>query len=354
MEWKMADLEIDGADFDAAYGVEESGLAGGPGLEASGDAAGPIESGPADVSGPGADGTPEEGGADGKTFGDGVNEGGKPGGDASPGSSLGDAAVGEGADEDDPAKLRLELKTLGGRTAALEDQKRQLEIELAALKAGKPSGERREVPAGGTGDGAAPKTVEIPENLRSDAEEFRESYPELYPLLEAAGPVGDRLRKLLGDSGADMAGLAAQNVVLQMELGRMRSEVREITQEEHNAKVEEHHPETRGYRSSDPALQEEYATFLSGLTAWIDRQPYADAVDMKRVLQAGRAGEVISLLDQYKKTLNKKPDTPLSEDKRRRAEEAGAVGNRRPVAPLAGAPDPDDYNGAIVEAFGLS
>jgi hypothetical protein len=353
MEWKMADLEIDGADFDAAYGVEAGEAAGGPGPEAGGGAAGPIESDPDFAPGPGPDETTEDGRTAGKPPVGGTGEGDTSGGEADHGGSPEDAGAGGGAEEEDPAKLRLELKALGGRTAALESRKKQLEEELAALKADKAPGGQPAVAGGDAAAGAASDKVQIPENLRRDAEEFRELYPELYPLLEAAGPVGERLRKLLGDSGSDMAGLAAENVALRMELGRVRSEVRDITQDEHNAKIEEHHPEVRGYRSSDPALQEEYAAFRSGLAAWIDKQPFSEAVDMKRVLQSGRAVEVISLLDRYKKTLNRKPDTPLSEDKRRRAEEAGAVGNGRTVAPLAGAPDPDDYDGALIEALGL-
>ena len=195
--------------------------------------------------------------------------------------------------------------------------------------------------------------MEIPEDIQKDAEEFRDTFPELYSLLEAAGPVGERLRKVLRESGADVAGIAAENIALKMRLDSVSSEVRAITREEHDAKVEERHPETRGLRSTDPALQEESKRFVDGLNGWVDRQPWAEAERMKQVLKKGRAGDVIALLDQYKATLNKKPDTQLDEDKRRRAEEAGSVGNRRPVAPLAGAPDPDDYDGAIIEAFGL-
>lgn len=346
----MTGLEIDGDDFDVAFGEGGSpGQEEDRGQEAGGDAGGGDATDGQDGGGSETGGEGESGSETEELRG---NEGaGGEGADRKP--EAGDDAGGAG--DDDPAKLRQELKTLGGRAAALEARKKDLEEELAALRAGKGPESRPEgrQEGAGEGDGEKPATVEIPEDIQKDAEEFRETFPELYPLLEAAGPVGERLRKVLRESGADVAGIAAENIALKMRLDSVSSEVRAITREEHDARIEERHPETRGLRSNDPALVREADAFKAGLTAWVERQPWAEAERMKQVLKRGRAGDVIVLLDQYKATLNKKPDTPLDDDKRRRAEEAGAVGNRRPVAPLAGAPDPDDYDGALIEAFGL-
>jgi|GEM_PF-3346744 len=342
----MEGLEINNDDFDAAFGEgDPSGSEGVRDQESGGEAGG----------GDATDGQGGDGGESGEEGGSGSEadalrgdeEAGGEGTDRKPAAG-GDAG---GAGDDDPATLRQELKTLGGRAAALEARKKELEGELAALRSGKNAEDRSERVAGS--GGGKPAAVEMPEDIRADAEEFRETFPELYPLLEAAGPVGERLRKVLRESGADVAGIAAENVALKVRLDNMHSEVRAITREEHDAKVEERHPETRGLRSTDPALREEAGKFVDGLGAWVERQPWAEAERMKQVLTKGRAGDVIALLDQYKATRNKKPDTQLDDDKRRRAEEAGAVGNHRPVAPLAGAPDPDDYDGALIEAFGL-
>lgn len=345
----MEGLEINNDDFDAAFGEGDPSGSEGVREQESGGAAG---GGATDGQDEGGSETGEEGGSGSNA--DVLREGEGSGGE---GADRKPDAGGEagGAGDDDPANLRLELKTLGGRTAALEARKKELEDELAALRSGKGPESRPESrqDGAGAGDAEKPASVEIPEDIQRDAEEFRETFPELYPLLEAAGPVGERLRKVLRESGADVAGIAAENIALRIRLDSVHSEVRAITREEHDAKVEERHPETRGLRSTDPALREESRKFVAGLGAWVERQPWAEAERMKQVLKGGRAGEVIVLLDQYKATLNKKPDTQLDDDKRRRAEEAGAVGNRRPVAPLAGAPDPDDYDGALIEAFGL-
>ncbi|KHK04040.1 hypothetical protein [Desulfovibrio sp. TomC] len=155
----------------------------------------------------------------------GLAAGGPDGGDEDPD---GDDDPGQDPDADaddddpalaDPAQLRGHARTTAGRLAAAKAEKERIEAEnqrlqdeLEAARSGRPDSKAA---GGDTAASDKPALVEIPEDLKHDVEEFDQQFPELSPLLRTAGPQGDRLRRVLRDSGADIAGIMAENMRLQ-------------------------------------------------------------------------------------------------------------------------------------------
>ncbi|MHC1788988.1 hypothetical protein [Solidesulfovibrio sp.] len=291
---------------------------------------------------------------------DGPDGGDDPDGDDDPGQEP-DAD----ADDDDPAladpsQLRGHARTTAGRLAAakadkerIEAENQRLQDELEAARAG-----RSDSKAAG-GDTAAsdkPASVEIPEDLKHDVEEFDQQFPELSPLLRTAGPQGDRLRRVLRDSGADIAGIMAENMRLQalvsqgFEAVDARTEAR--TRQEHLERIGAEHPEVRGYATRNAEEAKAADAFLAGVTAWIETLPFKDATPRLEVLRQGSAGQVSELLAEYKQSTNKKPrNAELDPATKRRAAEAAGVDNRRGAQPRGDTTPRDKAEAAFEKTY---
>jgi len=220
-------------------------------------------------------------------------------------------------------KLRNYAKATEGRLQAM-----QQEVERLKLVGATPP--QPETPK-------APTTVEIPDKLKAEAEEFDRLYPDYAPLLRADDVKGERLRRILEDLGADSAGLAAENIVLKdsVSKGFQAADAKTIAreQQEHMERVVTANPELRGYVSADATERAKTDAYMQGVEAWIAMQPYDEAVRRIEILQRGSSTQINTLLAEYKKIQAEKQNTPLDADTKRRASLASGVDNRRGAKP---------------------
>uniref|UniRef100_I2Q1E3 Uncharacterized protein n=1 Tax=Desulfovibrio sp. U5L TaxID=596152 RepID=I2Q1E3_9BACT len=332
--------EISAADaaFDALFG---DGEAGGAADESAGTPGGGAPEGAGSEAAGGATGAAGEGQVSDQA---GAAEG-------SEGAAGAEAGDGTGGDPAELEQLRNHAKTQEGRLARAEEERQRAQEELAALKAGKSAGGE------GASDPNAPQAVEIPKGLEADAAEFDELFPEMKALLRRPGPVGDRLRRVLKESGADIAGVAAENVVLRekLEEGLQTVDARAAarTQQEHIDQIVGKHPELRSLYSTDPAEKEKGRAYKAGVQAWIETLPFKDATEKMQIFENGSAADVDALLTEYKqKTNDKSQKTELDADARRRAADATGVDNRRGSRPRRERTDAEKADEAFDKRFG--
>lgn len=277
------------------------------------------------------------------------------GGEADPALDRDDAAgAGDGTpDQDKLAQQRRHTRTQEGRLAKTEEALQRALDELEALKAGK--GAREDA---GPDNPNAPRPVEIPKDLEPDAAEFDEMFPDLSPLLRRPGPDGDRLRRMLKESGADFAGMVARNLQLTERVERLARDGAD--KEEHKARrvheafLSERHPEVAGLFVDDPVARIKSRRFVDDVRLWLYGLEDPNERDRKLDLLAnGSAKEVDAMLAAYKQTTSSKPQNAgLDADTRRRAAEAGGVDNRRAARPRREPTDQERADDAFDKRFG--
>jgi hypothetical protein len=247
---------------------------------------------------------------------------------------------------------RANAKTQNGRLAAAEARAQELEREVTALRARVTAPQRAEPEP----ETEAPKAVELPEKLQADAKEFDTLFPQWAPLLRMPGPEGDRLRRLLDLSGADIAGLAAENLVLRDQMARgqrkVESTINERAQREHLERVADAHPEVRGFIVNDPEERANAEAFAQDVLSWVESLPYNEASIKRQILQVGSgstSSQINALLAEYKQSKAQVASPRLDDATRRRAALAAGVDNRRGSKPV-GKTDPEQRIAAAHEA----
>ena len=311
------------------------------GIEAAFDMAfgEPAEGGEGDASPAGEDAGREESSGDtGANAGDGTGaagqsespEAGAPSSGSQPDPSDADAAA--GGQNDELERLKQHARTTEGRLAAAEADRQALQRQVEALRGADGQG-------GQPKDGETPGPVELPEDLRPDAEEFDALYPELQAALRAPGKAGDHMRRLLRDSGADMAALYARQEMILSRVDQgfetVASTATAKSQREHLERVAERHPEIQGFLGDDPQARQAAGAYVSDIRQWVETLPYAAAKSRLQVLQDGTAAQVVALIDEYK-TRNTSPESELDAETRRRASDAEGIANRRGSRPPRG------------------
>lgn len=251
------------------------------------------------------------------------------------------------------------VKTTEGRLAAAEAKNKRLADEMEALRAG------RNAATPNKADQEPPEPVELPESLRADAAEFDQLYPDLAPLLRQPGKQGDRLRRVLEESGADIAGILADNIALRsmMSQGFQATETKLQTAEtqtmqraerEHLERIAAEHPEVRGYVTGDPGELAKTDAFVQDVLAWVETLPFKEADAKLRILQpnGGSSAQVSALLAEYKKAQAVPPNATLDAATKRRAELAGGVDNRRGAKPRREKTPQEGKVAAFKDVFG--
>lgn len=316
--------QSEGAAFQAIFGGGEGNGADG-GAASAGDG---LEDKDASTAGDGASKGDADANGD-ALGGDGGTSGGKASDDD--GEPSDSPKAGEGEPDGDKLQQLLDFaRTTEGRMAVMEAENRQLKEALEAARTSQSM-------AGGKGGQEKPEPVDIPEELKRDAEEFDALCPDLKDYLRQPGTRGDRLRKVLRDSGADVAASLAEgwavNDRLDRELQTVRAETeaREVLQ--HLGRIAAVHPETGGWLTADPAARAASDAYLSQVQAWVKTLPQAEAAVKSVVLDRGSSDAVNALLDEYKQSVNASGRTGLDADAQRRAAEAGGVDNKRSRRP---------------------
>ncbi len=239
---------------------------------------------------------------------------------------------------------------------------------------------------------AAPLSmVEIPEDIKEEAEAFSRDYPDLTPLLRYPGREGEKLRKLLAEYGPDVAALHGQNVMSQYRMSQAEQQMAQrlsqaemaakqareesLAQVEHDRKARHYaeigsqHPEVQWM--FDPRKQQDYAAFRRGLDEWVMDRPMREAQYVQQVLAQGTATDVSAILSAYKQSqangngngadhaaqqaaqqsAQQQAQRHQQEQERARlAQAASAVPGRHHAPRPGGQPPPDDFSSAWQEA----
>lgn len=273
--------------------------------------------------------------------------------DEGPGDAPGSDQDAPGTEADpggDPSDLKRHAVTTTGRLRATQEELAAVKTELEQLRAAKPAAP--EVPP--LAD--APKPVEIPDALKSDAAEFDELEPKLGPLLRDPGPLGEALRKTLDKFGAVPAAQQARLAVLEHELMSLKqervSETNSAVVQAHRDAIVSQHPEVKGLFSKDPVESAKARRFKTDVELWVlesksDPEERAAAMD---ILVRGKAADVNLLLSEYKKTLSESRSAGISDDAKHRAALAGGIDNKRSPKPKA--PQVEPRVAAIQAVYG--
>lgn len=150
--------------------------------------------------------------------------------------------------------------------------------------------------------------VEIDEDLKSEFEELKKINRDSAYLATTDTPLGQRLRKILNENGAEMADLLAQR-----ELDRYRTSER-IKQQQYADQRAQIESRNREYFSTlqkeapelytllkDPNKKKELGEYHKQIFDWINAKPYKEGVEYMRIAQNGNAHEVAMMLNQMKK-----------------------------------------------------
>ena len=177
--------------------------------------------------------------------------------------------------------------------------------------------------------------MDLPEDLAEDAKEFEQLYPRLAPLLRQPGPEGDRVRRVLRESGADIAALAAENVMLRQEIQTVDTGVKARSRQEQQAQLTSRHPEVSGAFAPEGSPERQSAdAFLAEVEAWIRGMPYGEAAPKMEALQRGTFEQAATLFDEFKQT-TKPQNSGLDAETRKRAQNAMGVDQKRGSKPPA-------------------
>lgn len=247
----------------------------------------------------------------------------------------------EGADSDDQVKNSQEYKSMMGRLAKEREANRILNEQLQA--------ERRRGHTDDYRQDTAAK-ADIPDDIKDDVEAFKKAYPEYAEVIEAPGRVGDRIRKLLSDYGAEVAAVQADNAVLKQEI---RSSKDAIAQQlgdyaglSHEQQVYAAHPDFADM------LPDQKGVFFNEMEEWIDSLPRVKGNEMRRVFEEGSTKETIKLFADFKAHKKNKSQQNQTNLRRQQAINDGmavpssARGAHRTVPVFK----PDDYSGGFADA----
>jgi len=254
--------------------------------------------------------------------------------------------------EEDPEQLRKILSTQEGRLAKAEADKKNLEEELTALRGapGKtsPSDSRTD------GDAEELQPATLPDSLVEDAREFETLYPHLAGILRQPGPEGERVRRVLGESGADIAALAAENVLLRQEIHAVDSGVKTRTRQEQQVQLVTRHPEVSGaFAAAGTSERQAADAFLTKVETWINGLPYGEAAPKMQIFKNGTFEQAAALFDTYKTQAKQQaPKETLDATTRRRATDAEGVDNNRGRKPPLDASDKSNADAMFDEVYG--
>lgn len=193
----------------------------------------------------------------------------------------------------------------------------------------------------------APQQEQQPASIDDDIEaEIAQLPEEVQPLFRENSREGNRVRKLLEEYGQEHALSVADMIQSKRSLEAYQRQVQgdnvRRMKEEHDRILSEAFPEYADAFNGDTAKMQ---SLLQGVNTWINSLPYAQGVEMTRIVQGGTAREVVSMLNEYKKssTAGKKAAV------KNLALNNLAVPSRGGTPPAAQA-DINDYDAAFEEA----
>jgi hypothetical protein len=309
---------------------------------------------------------------------------------AAPEEDHGPAEDAEGEAEDVPEDLRKAGQRYDSMEGRLRKEREELERkaqEYEALKAELQAAqtERRRVtealiqarqgqqPAQQAAPAKQPlQLAEIPEAIKDEAENFAREYPELTPLLRYPGKEGEKLRKMLGEYGVDVAATHGRAVMAEYKLFQTENNVRrqfgnleqravqqqrEMQQRLENERRQAHYHQIYSavpeyaQMATDPSRRSDLQAYHARLTDWVESKPHREASRMLNVLRRGDAPSVVEVLTRFQtEAANNQPARHANA--RRSAAMAASAMPSRATSPPRGAPDPNDTQGAFREAFG--
>lgn len=146
-----------------------------------------------------------------------------------------------------------------------------------------------------------PKTVEIPEGIKSEFAELEQLSPEAAAIAREDSPEGETLRKRLAEYGADnamdraelfMARREREAVAAQQQAGMAEAANRNFV-----AVVRQAHPDL--FEASRSKADNE--RFQADMQAWIEQKPYAEAAPLMDVFLHGRDPHAVAeLITRFK------------------------------------------------------
>lgn len=197
------------------------------------------------------------------------------------------------------------------------------------------------------------KTVEVPDDLKTELEELTKRDPQLAAIVLEDSKDGEKLRKGLEEYGIDYAEERADTIRMRREVHQKVSSVEAITQTAaRDAKVSAFyqavsvkHPDWVSI-TTDPARRQEYDAYMANVRSWAESLPYADGADAFRIMEKGTPAEVTDLLDRFKAAKH----GGGTDRKGPSAEDALAVPSRSGPPPSRKIASKDDFDAAFDEA----
>lgn len=235
-----------------------------------------------------------------------------------------DGDMGEQADDelsDVPDEDKPKFKSWNGRLKAREAQLAERERAIAERERKLESEAPNQGDAGSQGE--AEDEMQDAINEDDDLQEFLSEYPEF------ATPV----QKMIAKAVKDVMGSVDE---------RITPIVSQRQQEEMDAHV-------NAVLNTHPDLPELVESNV--VADWIETQPYADAVELKRIYESGTSDEVIDLFTRYKNAASEQAHA-TKRQKQERQKRAATLPKSHPsrVTNLRGNADPNDFDAGWDEA----
>jgi hypothetical protein len=273
-------------------------------------------------------------------------------------------------EEDELRKKAAEYESIVERLRRTQEQRKTYEQQIAQAQAVQQQPPQDMRPVQIPPEHLQP--IAIPEDIADEAKDFEREFPHLAPLLRYPGPEGERLRKLLGEYGPDVASIHAQSVMDRYLLGKAQAELaQKMTTSEQQAYQQQQEMQARlenerknqhynhiykavpeyAEIATDPSRRSELETYHAALTEWVDSKPAREARGMFEILQQGDAVSVVNVLRQFSQE-NQYTGRQIASPSRQTAARAAAAVPSRATAPPRGRADPNDEYAAFREAFG--
>lgn len=145
-----------------------------------------------------------------------------------------------------------------------------------------------------------PKTVEIPEGIKSEFAELEQLSPEAAAIAREDSPEGETLRKRLAEYGADNAMDRAELFMARREreaFAAQQAGMAEAANRNFVAVVRQAHPDI--FEASRSKADNE--RFQADMQAWIEQKPYAEAAPLMDVFLHGRDPHAVAeLITRFK------------------------------------------------------
>lgn len=288
------------------------------------------------------------------------------------------------ATPDDDSAAQAEQRRLANESSMqgrLEAERRKtadLEAQLRAAQA-----RANATPAQQNADQSASSTAafgkpilssSVDEDTRILVDEFSKANPELAPLIVEDSKDGERMRRILGEYGADHTATAAEFViakrnVLAAEAQRVQAARAEVVVRHYNTLAENHPEFAEALIGVSDEARQQRAEFTAQIQEWVGRLPYDQGLYASNVLKGGTTAQVSFVIGEFKKSLA--PAAPVAPaapqslaatqpavaqgasdnaQRIRRAAEAGIAVPARsaPTLPIS-QPDKDDFSAAFDE-----